>query len=384
MTEVERPVISPTDLQTIVTELAADGVWVAPSYAQAHGITRAEEQRLEEAVHGLARPVRVMLVEPSYDDPEYQGRVDMLVHAVHLEDDVASLYLVPDLSARPRFVNELDSRDDDGVLSRLAEQRHPDDSVAQLLEQIELSAEPADQVLKAYEQEVPERTSTRPSAEPEAGAGVWQVSGLIVAGLAVAMVGVAGWRALLRRRGQYRPSSALLRRAKGAEQRSRRERAIADAVNLAQRVADAPTAAATTQVALDHLEAAQRVLARRDPGVRDEANVVGALVLLARGAEALDGTTSFTERCWFHPLHAPAHTSVPWRDQARSVTVPACRSCAAAVGRGTEPADILDLADARGTRHWFHLDLGPWNVTAFGAFSTDLPGDLIREGAVDG
>lgn len=376
-----RPVISADDLRQIMDELDRDGVWVDPGYASTHHLDTVDETRLEEAVEGLARPVRVLLVEPSYDDPEYQGRAEMLVTAIHLEDGTDSLYLTPQVGG-PRLMNVLDQRQDDFQISRLAEHRHPGDLADQLVEQIALSGQSEAAVTQQYAAEIGSREPSAPSHQEE-GLSALQVSGLIVAALALVMVAVAGWRAFVRRRTEFRPSGTLLRRAKGAEQRSRRQVAEADAVNLAIQIGQAPTAAPSTRTALAHLEAAQRALATRHPGARGEADVVGALVLLERGAASLVGATQPARTCWFNPLHRAAATTVTWQHEQRSVQVPACTACARQVSRGREPSDILDLADSRGTRHWFQLELGPWTATGFGAFSTDLPADLLSDGAHD-
>lgn len=381
----ERPVITDQDLARIVSDLAHDGVWVDPSFARTHDLSAADEQQLVRAVAGLERPVRVVLVEPSYDDPEYQGQVEMLVHALTLADEVPSLYVVPSHGGdRSSLLNELDARTDSSVIGLLASQRHPDEFLAQTLETIALTAQPQRVVEQAYRDSAPRTTSqsgAQPSREPE-GASVWQISGLLVGLVAVVMVGAALWRAFVRRRTQYRPSGALLRRAKSAEQRSRRQVAEAEVTTLAEAVARASAELPGTQVALDHLEAAQRALALHASGARGEADVIGALILAQRGHAALQGRPLGT-RCWFNPLHPVASDEVQWRHDGRAVTVPTCAACGAQVARGQEPSDILDLAGLRATRHWFHLDLGPWTTTGFGAFTPDLPHELTRSGAFD-
>lgn len=387
----ERPVLTEADLQRIVTEMKGDGVWIAPSFATEYGLSAADETRIEQGLSGLAEPVRVILVEPSHDDPEYQGDAARVADAVAFEDPTQAIYLVPGLSASD--VPRVEIKDHTAAArngfhaEQLATHRAPDDLVERILQTAQLAQLSDKAVQERYQSEVPEaeRPSSTSTGRDEAGGpSVWLVSGLVLTLVVLVVLGAAGWRRFVRSRTSYAPSASVLRRVKGAETRTRRQQAEAAALELSERIVSAgPHDHA--EGALAHLEAARRLLDRDPlPSARGEADVVGALVLLRRGTTLLSTTGPSTPggvplTCWFNPLHAPGRHQVTWRDGARTVDVPACDACARQVEQGREPDDILDLASAGRTRHWFHLDLGVWNDTGFGAFSPDLPRELNRD-----
>lgn len=385
----ERPVLTEADLAQIRAEVADDGLWVAPSYAATYGFTEADEDRVEQALVGLQKPVRVILVDPSYDDPEYQGDADRVVDAVAFEDPTPAVYLVTgpfqDIP-RVEVLNRTDTEVPGFPAEQLSTHRAPDDLAGRIIEAAELVQLPVPAVQRQYEAEVPQRAGSRSPEDPaENQWSVWEISGLVLAAVVVLMAAVAGWRRFVRSRSRYSPSSAVLRRAKGAETRTRRQMAEAEATHCAEQVARLAPGAPTADTAVAHVEAARRLLDRTPrSSTRAEADVVGALVLLRRAAALAEEKVQPDEvrlTCWFNPLHPPMRRQVTWRDGQRTVTVPACSACADAVRKGREPDDILDLSTGSSTRHWFQVDLGVWSETGFGAFSRDLPGDLIREGA---
>ena len=157
------------------------------------------------------------------------------------------------------------------------------------------------------------------------------------------------------------------------------ERAQADVLALGERI-DATEMAtaddqAAWQTALDHYDAAQRVLGRGDsrPEVLD---VVGAIVLAKRGLEAVaaaksGGPFTPTPVCFLNPLHDKPHGTSTVESGGRRVKVPLCAACRSDLRSGRTP-DTLDVIRGGRAVHYFDSDAEPWASTGYGSLRSDL------------
>lgn len=167
-----------------------------------------------------------------------------------------------------------------------------------------------------------------------------------------------------------------VRRA-GDEQLVRRARA--DVLALGERIDEAEMAAdagPAWQAALDHYEAASRLLPA-DAGVRvDPLDAVGAVVLAERGTAALaaarkDRPFVPTTPCFLNPLHGAGNRDRTLQHGEFEVDAPVCPACRRDLGAGRRP-DILDVLHDGRPEHYFETDREPWASTGFGALEPDL------------
>ncbi len=128
------------------------------------------------------------------------------------------------------------------------------------------------------------------------------------------------------------------------------------------------------QAALDHYEAANRVLDR----TTEAAHSIGALVLARRGEDALTHAVegrawSPQSACFFNPLHGAGTTTARWHTTAGTRDVPACNACRRDVRKRREP-DFLDLPINGTVVHYVDADESaePWASTGYGSLRTDL------------
>ena len=380
--------ITDATIAEIEQEMAGDGVWVDPGFANSHGISAADEAAIEEAVASASEAdVRVVLVEVDSDDERFQGSFANL--SAWLQDDAGgdATYVGYDSWSEPHLsVQAYGDQPDTTYADNVAAHEHPDDLVAQLVRIPELLD---DGNAQALWDEVP--SDERYSWTADEGVQASEVFGGIgiVVGLGAVVAAIVVWR----RRRARRPSgftlpSTVLHTIRAAEDRRLRQEAEAEVLALGEAIgrgepAGTANALGAWQQALDHYAAARSILSQ-DPAPAD---VVGALVLARRGEDAR--TTAEQRkpsawkppvRCWFNPLHDGPTTEVSWRDDAREVDVPACAACAADVRAGREPGDILDFIEGDRTVHYFRLDLGAWSTTGYGTLDRDLLGALRSSG----
>jgi hypothetical protein len=127
-----------------------------------------------------------------------------------------------------------------------------------------------------------------------------------------------------------------------------------DAVSRLGRAID--SAPAPSEDALRSFEAASHVLTWDDARPVD---LVGASVLARRGRQALEGAVP--PPCFFDPRHGDGLRASHWRRGKQDVAIPACRTCAGALGRGATPISLGD----DGRPYWDRDTV--WAQTGFGA-----------------
>lgn len=382
--------ITDTTIAEIEQALAEDGVWVDPGFARAFDVSEADEARLVDAVARITEAdVQVVLVEVPLDDDRFTGFSSL------------SAWLQDDLGGDATWIG-VDRYDGQLVVDAYGAQPDPTDvgNVA-----VREESDVVDQVVRATEllqsgeatalwESIPldERYPDAEDAEADGGLGI--LTALLLAAGAAAGAAVAVALVSRRRRGRagrgrgFTLPTTVLHTVRAAEDRRLRARAEAEVLALGEAIGrDEPDGGAPAleawQQALDHYAAARSILAQASR----PADVVGALVLARRGESARaaadrDSRTPWQPPlpCWFNPLHEGPTSEVTWREGARAVDVPACGACAGAVGAGREPEDVLDVIEGDRTVHYFHLDLGAWTRTGYGALDPDLLAALRSPG----
>jgi hypothetical protein len=378
--------ISDGTIAEIEQELATDGVWIDPVFARSHGISTADEDRIEDAVASAQRAdLKVVLVEVDSDDERFQGSFANLSAWLHDDAGGDATYVGWNRWSEPHLsLQSFGDQPDTMSVANVADHDHPDDVTDQVVRVQELLD---DGNAEELWWEVPR--DERYSWTADEGVQASEVVGGIgvVAAIAVVVAGLVVWR----RRRRLRPSgftlpSTVLHTIRAAEDKRLRRQADAEVLALGEAIGGSEpggdsAALDAWQEALDHYAAARSILSQEAA----PADVVGALVLARRGEDARataqeKGPSAWRPPvgCWFNPLHDGPATEVAWRDGERQVDVPACTDCAADVRAGREPRDVLDFIEDDRTVHYYRLDLGPWSRTGYGTLDRDLLGALRR------
>ncbi len=375
-------------LTSIWTALDTTGVWVAPELARE--VAAEDLAEIQDAVADSPVPLYVV-VQPLRDGDAFGGDPAELLTQLHDDFGADGVYLAPQFFGGPDHVNLVDrawgSEVDAWQAGSVAEHRHGDgegriDDLGAYLADVARLVSDGD-AQEAWEEEVqptlttttdPGGTATSPDDGPP-------VLGLVGAGLAVLLVAAV----VVRRRKPRTftlPDSVVdqLREAHAdrVEQQARTlVLELGEAVHRSD--LDADHDAGAWQAALDHYEAATRVLDRsQDLGILD---AVGALVLARQGRAALDAATSGhpfvpLRLCYLNPLHdAPTKAPLRLEQHGRTLTVPVCSTCRADLKAHRDP-DALRVP--RGRRAVLYVDSGvePWASTAYGSLGTGLVGAL--------
>ena len=167
--------ITDATIAEIEQEMAGDGVWVDPGFANSHGISAADEAAVEEAVASASEAdVRVVLVEVDSDDERFQGSFANL--SAWLQDDAGgdATYVGYDSWSEPHLsVQAYGDQPDTTYADNVAAHEHPDDLVAQLVRIPELLD---DGNAQALWDEVPsdERYSWTPSSAEQRKPSAWK------------------------------------------------------------------------------------------------------------------------------------------------------------------------------------------------------------------
>lgn len=374
------------DLARIHEELAKDGVFVHPSLRNL--VSVADEDTLEQEVARADHPTYVV-VWPLSESDTYGGKASDLLTRLHDEYPDPGIYLSTTSRLEPTDYTsvEVDGRQwgipgqADGDLSEWAiemvvDQEEHQDIPSAMGRTLELLAMDPDQVSELNDDLLAESSSAR-GDEPAVEGDSWISGGLVAALVAVVVVFVA-WRVVVsfRKKPAPLPESAVRRiraaRARELLARARDEsQALGEAIDVAE--IEPGDDADSWQAALDHYAGVRRLLAPEEPG---ELDVVGALVLTARGREALgrarDGQPWHpTPACFLNPLHGPAGTGRRIEWQGRTLEVPVCDECRSAL-RKKESPDIFDVVHNGRQVHYFETDVEPWASTGFGSLETDL------------
>ncbi|MGH3357267.1 MAG: hypothetical protein ACRDO7_00595 [Nocardioidaceae bacterium] len=415
-------------LGRIEQELAQDGVWVSPSLRSTFP-TRAE-RRIEKAVEQANAKVYVALVEIPSRHPQFHGRVKDLFATIRTDTGSDGTYVGVEGARLEPATYSFGGREDALLAGQAATLRHPRQPIEQVIASVEFvgngKAEQVYDRLRKEDRPSREQQDGKPHGRdgsveeagpgpttadhsdtvpvPSAGPAPDDGSGMAIGigiGVAVALVLLAAAIGLaLRRRSRTgrgfrlppvkRPSmarlsaivpTALLSTIRTAGSDRHEKRARRDVIALGERIeaVDLDASGDAWEQALDHYDAARRILG----GKHEPADTVGAIVLAARGDAALDaaadGRDWKPERpCYLNPLHGMSERSVTWRGASGGVDLPACSKCAGAIAAGRMPDDVLDFMHEGRPRHYFALDLAPWSRTGYGALEPDLLARLER------
>ncbi|MQW75895.1 hypothetical protein GHK92_08420 [Nocardioides sp. dk4132] len=395
----------PNPVAEIVADLREDGVHIGPGMAR--HVDPAEEAAIEAAVARIDIPVHVVVRGLEEDDMFAGSAGDMLVRArTELGTDgwfVAPKYIFStgDYSLEiEEWTGDAGRLDLPYDATGIAEWLHPDDLGAGL---VALTTAIADGTVTAKAAEAREAFDARPDAtttttdtasDPDSG---WDgAAGPVVGGFAVTALAVtavllirlfrrrAGGGALGRGSGRaaqrFTLPPSVLERVRSADDARLRSRAEQDVLALGERIDGTQltrTANADAwQAALDHYDAARRVLGRDPAASPDLLDVIGAIVLAARGGAALDAAGrgrafSPDAPCFLNPLHGKAGARRKLDDAGRALDVPVCAACGKDLAAGRRP-DILDVVRDDVPVHYFATDAEPWASTGYGALEPDL------------
>ncbi|MBC9735596.1 hypothetical protein [Nocardioides marmotae] len=184
---------------------------------------------------------------------------------------------------------------------------------------------------------------------------------------------------------------SVLDRVRQAGDAELARRARSDVLALGERIDAADLAGsgdAAWAAALDHYEAAGRVLPNDPTAAVDPLDAVGAVVLARRGEEALAAARKGrafepSTPCFLNPLHGRAARDHALEHAGRRVQAPICATCRRDLQAGRRP-DILDVVVRGRPEHYFETDREPWASTGFGALEPDLVRRLHRGGRQGG
>lgn len=230
-------------------------------------------------------------------------------------------------------------------------------------------------------------TSTAPAPLPGDEDGGLGAGGAVVA---VVVVVALGW-AIRRRIGSREKRAgaivlprSMLEKVREAGDLDLVRRARADVLALGEAIGSSSQPKASGPVwdaALDHYEAASRLLpdhgSERDA---DPLDTVGAVVLAARGQEALAAARAGrafkpAKRCFLNPLHGTADRTRTLKQGRHRLRVPVCTGCRNDLDAQRDP-DVLDILVRGKPEHYFETDREPWASTGYGAIDPDLLGRL--------
>ncbi|MDF9715637.1 hypothetical protein INN71_07875 [Nocardioides sp. ChNu-153] len=403
------------ELTAVITALDETGLYVAPSAAPM--LTPDEVAAVTENLATLeAAGAPVYVVVADLQGQDFAGDMDNLLVSVHDETGGDGLYLGTDWFYEPAYVEE-----NGGPEYTLTEQQWgtsvalPDTFDALDVDVVEPELGPAlvrltDALVSYattseqtewldYQEEVRETREESYAQSPSAdgdGLGTGATAGILLGGvLLVALVvravrrrpSSAGAPAGTARDGAFvLPPSALelVRSARdaGVVGRARDELlALGEAVDAAELTPRGDAAA--WQSALDHYDAARRVLRPEDP--TDDVPLldgVGGLVLAQRGRAALTAALrgraySPTPPCLLNPLHGPGENVRDVEVAGERLHAPLCNRCRRDLKKGARP-EILDVMVDGRPRHYFESGVEPWASTGFGALQPDLVGAVHR------
>lgn len=411
-------------LSDVAEALAADGVYVHPALANV--VSPEEEAELAQTLQQAEEPAYVVLY-PFERNDRFGGTPSDLLTRLQAREPLPGVFITTDAYG---LTNDeySDARVDayqwgepgsyDGQewyeLSEAVDSRAPEggfdiDEAVQVA--AELVVEGREAISEGYRERQEQRDAEYADREGDSASSVGEVvgAGLFLAVLAAIIIG--GAAVVVRRRSpatagapsgsrpapvprveRSRPAAVLpasaVERIREAHDRRLEERAQRELLALGEEL-DATEIGprherSSWQAALDHYDAARRVLevAERRDDELDVLHVVGALVLLGRGRDALSAALKGrgfepAPDCYLNPLHGRAAAARRVEVGGRPLEVPLCEGCRSDLRRGRSP-DILDVSQRGTPTHWFDTGVEPWVSTGYGALDTDLVTALHR------
>ncbi|WP_167735986.1 hypothetical protein [Nocardioides sp. 503] len=394
-------------LATVQQSLDATGVYVAP--AMARYVDAEDVARIEAAVARAPEPLYVVVYPLSYDDV-FNGNAGDLLSRLHDASGKPGLYVANGQVYDEAQDFRLDARawgDSLGggsssatyEITTIGEETAPQDLGEQLVTVAEAVADGtvAEQYRALVEDQREDTSSTGDSGGSGDGSGDGAPVGAYTVGGVVLALAVVGTVARRRRpqhartgsgssRREFTLPASVLDRVRDAHDEELTRRAHREVLALGERIdaadMDADRAPRSWQAALDHYDAARRVLGEDDGTDVDVLDVVGAIVLAERGDEALTAALAGrpfepTTPCFLDPLHGAATTEGSIDRDGDRIAVPLCKVCRADLRRKRRP-DILDVVRDGEPVHYFETDDEPWASTGYGALSPDLVERLHR------
>ncbi|QMW65611.1 hypothetical protein H4N58_15715 [Mumia sp. ZJ1417] len=389
---------SRADLDAIWAALTDSGVYVHPSLASK--VTPEHVSQIQANVARIDEPVFVIAYPLNYDD-EFNGGVDDLVATLHDHDPQPGIYLATDTKFGEVRIGgkSWDTDTDDYGVSQAgyaAGHKEPDNLGDQLVAATQMMADgTVAEGYAAFEEAAAARRESSQSPSSTSSYDDGGSTGVIVgASLAVAIVVVAvwlalSWRRFKRERGDipnrtkaFTLPASVVERVRDAHDSALIARADRELLALGEAIDETDLAGDTAawQAALDHYDAAKRV--RGESARPDVLDVVGALVLVGRGRDALEAASAGrpyapARPCYFHPLHGTAAAMTPLTTDSGKVVVPLCTQCRRDLKAHRRP-DILDVVRDGRPVHYFDSGVEPWASTGYGALEPDLVTQLHR------
>lgn len=375
------------DLAKIHEELVADHVYVHPSMESLVGPE--DEAALEHQVAEADQPTYVV-VFPLKANDTYGGKASDLLTRLHDKYPEPGIYLAStdrvkatdyssvDVEARQWGIpGEPNGKLADYHVEMVVDLEKYQDVPAALGRTVELLDMDPKELDELHDKLLAEHSAEYRRDHPSDEDG-WLTGGLVTALLAVLAVFVA-WRVVVSYR-RHKPAAlppSAMERIRAAQGRELLARARTESTDLGRRIDDleirAEDDATAWQAALDHYAAVRRLLT---PEVPEELDVVGALVLAARGRDALDSARAGKpwqpiRRCYLNPLHGAAgkESHIEW--QGRTLEVPVCTACRTALRQKKTP-EIFDVVRNGKPVHYFETDVEPWASTGYGSLEPDL------------
>lgn len=374
---------SADQIATVNAALDATGVYIDPTLSAQ--VDADELAAISSSIAAAGSPVYVVALPLDYDD-EYGGNPRQVAALLHDDTPHDGAYLVVDDNYGSGWrIDQVEY----GVVTDAYEATYvagleePDDLGAQLALATKLMADgTADE---RYSTALAADDREDPPSSSDGGSGhttLIVVLSIIGAVLALAVIraitsAVRGSRPSAESRRGLKVDRSVLRRFSAAQSGDWRRRAERSTLDLGERI-DATDITDESdpdawQAALDHYEAARRVLDRSDSA----ADAVGALVLARRGDQALTSALASKpwqpkRTCFFNPLHQPGSQTVTWKLAGTAVEVPCCPACAKAARKSGAKPDILDLPVDGTVRPYFETSAEPWASTGYGSLDPDL------------
>lgn len=407
-------------LADVAEALADDGVYVHPSLARL--VSSGEEATLAQTLQQAEEPAYVVLY-PFEPNDQFGGSPSDLLTRLQAREPLPGVFITTDgygleAEAAQVYIDAFQWGEPgtyDGQewyeLSDAVQSRAPEeglDLADSLQTAAELVVEGREAIFEAFGDRQEQRDAEYEARDDASGAGGDGFGGVLGVGLVLAVVAAAVVGVVLRRRSSTtaggpdddrarpaRPAEPVavlppsaVDRIREAHDRRLEERAQHELLALGEEL-DATEIGprherSSWQAALDHYDAARRVLgvAERQDDELDVLHVVGALVLLGRGrdalAAALRGRGYEPEPdCYLNPLHGRAAAARRVEVDGRPLEVPLCERCRTDLRRDQTP-DLLDVSQRGTPTHWFDTGLEPWVSTGYGALDPDLVTALQR------